>query len=1130
MINTSVDPLIGSIVSHYAIVAKLGGGGMGVVYKAIDTKLGRTVALKFLPPQSSHDEEAKQRFQREAQAASATNHRNICVIHDISETNDGRLFIVMAYYEGMTLKQKLQGGALPMFEALDIAFEVAEGLARAHAHRIIHRDIKPGNLILTDDGVKILDFGLAKFVDALQLTLPGSTVGTTAYMSPEQVRGEDADERSDLWALGVVLYEMLTGHVPFKGSYPEATFHAIKYEPLPPLRIPGRDTPAPVEALVLRMLEKEAARRYQNSREVARDLGAITGRTVPVELRTLPITAPTTPPAAPARAWWRRAFTPARALVASIMLLGIGIGGYRWLARPVVRIQVAIAPVANHTGEPELDDYRLALTETLLEELEQSPNLRVVPFQRVVEIVRPFTGTGDVSSREAIQAVATQTAAPYIVMPAVEYRNTTWLLRADVRNTETGTVTKTYETEGLTAALPKDAVYRLTASLAESIQTDFKAIGPGRSYTRRPSSGRFRNLDAARAFADGLGAYEELEYSAALEAFRRAAMQDSQHAITQAWIGRTMLMMFQSQAAVEAAKRAKQLLAAEAPRGDAMLVEAILAEAQGDFKMAESLYRERTGLTPDDATPQIDLADFLKRRSQDQQAISAYREALRRDPGYARPHIDLSQLYTRIDEYPLAEQEANAALNTYRAAGNRSGEAQALLAVSELQRRQGKLADAQRTADEARNIFELLGLVYGLSRVYQYLAIVAGYSGDYKGAVGFFEQALARSREVGNRDMEGIVLNNLGVVSERLGDKVRALKYYEQSRDVYEDTGNEAHAAEEEANTAGLLIDYGSNQADTLRRLQNARATFKKLGNVEFEILTMEFEASSALHTGWHEDARRQLLAALNIAKDRKYNNRVNSMTIKLAESFFLTSEYEEARKRLEEVAASAAGRDDAEAAVGLGRVYVRLGDFTTARKHLDRALEAIDSKQQLAVLPGAHLALGELEYESGRMPIAQTHFKKAASLWTDNLPDVASVEATCYQAAIDGPEGNPATAVMKGVEQARRMGRLASEAVCRLAGARIDIRRQQYANALSSLNGIPAEKNRTVGSELEARVHYWRSLALAGQSSLESAESEAAAARTLAKQLQASLPETYRQSFASRIEIRRVLESAPVR
>src|SRR5262249_1862422 len=228
---------------------------------------------------------------------------------------------------------------------------------------------------------------------------------------------------------------------------------------------------------------------------------------------------------------------------------------------------------------------------------------------------------------------------------------------------------------------------------------------------------------------------------------------------------------------------------------------------------------------------------------------------------------------------------------------------------------------------------------------------------------------------------------------------------------------------------------------------------------------------------------------------------------------------------------ASEAGRDDAEAAVGLGKVYVRLGDFHTARKHLDRALAAIESGQQLAVLPAAHLALGELEYESGRMPDAQMHFEKAASLWTDDLPDVASVEATCYQVGIDAPQGSRVTAaVMKGIEQARRMGRLASEATCRLIEARIEIRSRQYANAVSALNVIPPEKDRTLGTELEARVHYWRSVALAAQPSLGSGESEAAAARALVKQLQASLPEAYRQSFGSRLEIRRLLEQETVR
>src|SRR5262245_15759378 len=216
---------------------------MGVVYRARDTKLGRDVALKFLPQQWSHDETAKQRFLREAQAASATHHPNICTIHDIVTADDGQLCLVMAFYEGPTLKQRLESGPLAVDEALDIATQIADGLAKAHAQGIVHRDIKPGNMMVTEDGVRILDLGLATFADALKLTAENTSFGTPAYMSPEQVRGQAADARSDVWAVGVVLYEMLAGHPPFQGSHPEAIAHAIRNETPTPLRSIRPDVP-----------------------------------------------------------------------------------------------------------------------------------------------------------------------------------------------------------------------------------------------------------------------------------------------------------------------------------------------------------------------------------------------------------------------------------------------------------------------------------------------------------------------------------------------------------------------------------------------------------------------------------------------------------------------------------------------------------------------------------------------------------------------------------------------------------------------------------------------------------------------------------------------------------------------
>ena len=215
--------MIGKIILHYNIIEKLGEGGMGVVYKAEDTKLDRTVAIKFLPSHLLVDKEAEQRFISEAKAASSLDHPNICTIYDINKTDDDNMFIAMAYYDGETLREKNNRGKLSIEEAINITSQVASGLHRAHQNEITHRDIKPANIMITNhDEVKILDFGLAKTKGANDITKFGATVGTVAYMSPEQTRGEDVDQRTDLWALGIILYEMITGKTPFRGDYEQA--------------------------------------------------------------------------------------------------------------------------------------------------------------------------------------------------------------------------------------------------------------------------------------------------------------------------------------------------------------------------------------------------------------------------------------------------------------------------------------------------------------------------------------------------------------------------------------------------------------------------------------------------------------------------------------------------------------------------------------------------------------------------------------------------------------------------------------------------------------------------------------------------------------------------------------------
>ena len=265
--------MIGQTVSHYKILEKLGGGGMGVVYKAQDTRLDRTVALKFLPPELTLDPEAKERFIHEAKAASALDHNNICNVHEIAETDDGQIFIVMAYYEGETLKKRIERDPLKIDEATDLTIQIAQGLQKAHEKGIVHRDIKPANIIITRDGVvKILDFGLAKLAGQARLTKTGSTVGTAAYMSPEQARGQEVDHRTDIWSLGVVLYEMVTGRQPFKSEYEQAQIYSILNEEPAPLGSLRSDIPAEMERLVQKGMAKDPAERFRNAGELLAEL------------------------------------------------------------------------------------------------------------------------------------------------------------------------------------------------------------------------------------------------------------------------------------------------------------------------------------------------------------------------------------------------------------------------------------------------------------------------------------------------------------------------------------------------------------------------------------------------------------------------------------------------------------------------------------------------------------------------------------------------------------------------------------------------------------------------------------------------------------------------------------------
>ena len=946
--------MIGETISHYKVLSHLGAGGMGVVYEAEDLRLGRRVAIKFLPDELNADPEAVQRFLREARVVSNLNHPHICTLYDVgshpSTRNSGRegpaiarsgpggqQFMVMELLDGQSLKDRISRGALSMDEVLVLGAQIADALDAAHSQGVVHRDIKPANLFVTRRGaIKVLDFGVAKLSQAVrgdvgatlaatdQLTSMGTTIGTVSYMSPEQARGQDIDARSDVFSAGVVLYEMATGQLPFQGATAATIFEGLLTKQPPAPSAIKEGIPPGFDQIVFKALEKDRELRYQGAAELraelkrlkrARDTGQMSAATVAASASR-----PVAPKPAASSGWRRRLLVGAPLLTAALVA---GFLLYQQISTPALteKDSVVLSSVVNRTGDTMFDD---TLGEALALQLRQSPFLNVVPDQQVQAILRlmslePMTPITAEVGREVCQ----RAGAKALLGGTIAMLGSSYVITLSAQDCVRGSVFAEEQAQAPTKeavlGVMGDAVSRFRGKLGES-------LGSIQRYDSKIEEATTRSLEALKAYSQGLRTRRTSGDFDSVPFFRRAIDLDPEFALAYARLGTVYGNLAQPEEARKMTARAYELRSKVSEVERHYIEGRYFTLVDPDVQKALDVYRVWLATYPNDYTALVNAALLHKQQGDRGEAIRKLELATKVAPDQPLGWTNLGQTYFEIGDYENSKRVLNNALKLQDSTSGRIGLYQIGILTGDLKLAEEQVAAVRGRRDEVEMFaIRMFGAAYrGRFTEAGELAI------EYQNRMA----ALSRSPQAGQN-----------LMALAIGEALAGL--HERARNRVSETFND-----------GVL-----NESSLDERLVVAAITADAAAGRELLPLTLE-ENKKATAKAARDENERAIRAVAALAEKRP----------------------REAIELLEPVTFDTAHSE----AINLWSIAkLQVGDLPAAAKGLT-FMTSPNARNTLTVtVPFAHATLARVQAQLGQKDEARKTYEKFFELWKDADPDV---------------------------------------------------------------------------------------------------------------------------------------------